>query len=201
MEGELQKVAQAVGKVPVGLIVCALLGLAEIVVVVVVVRVLRSRRAPPPEAPPDLTIDVASLPTVRAPVSGPRLHFLHVPVRLAVVVLAPAGRVREVPADQVSDVLDSIVPGLSQVVSTHSPMIRRWPGQMSIRGFANTFSMHAKLPGQGGRGTPWCSAAGVFKVAGQPMMAGLVMCADAPTNIGPMVVERETQWLDLLRIQ
>lgn len=200
MEEVLQKLGQNAGGVPV-VVLMGVLALMVVVPVFVLVKMLKARRRKPAEQAPDLRIDILSLPSLPPPLTGPSLRILHVPVRLAVVVLAPVGRIRELPPpDQVAEVIDAIVPGLSRIVSAHCPLIRFWPAQVSIRGFALAFFMHAKLPGDGGKGTPWCSAAGVFKVAGQPMMAGLVMYSQSPTTLGQTIVEREAQWLDLLRI-
>jgi hypothetical protein len=202
MQDQLQKVAQSASGIPMGQIITGVVILVVIAVAVVVIKRLTARKVEAPEPPPNLKMDVASLPRVRPPMGGPTLHCVHVPVRLAVLVLAPAGRIRELPPrEQLSQVVENIVPGLSRVLSTHAPLVRYWPGQMAVRGFANTFFTNVKLPGDGGKGTPWCSVAGVFKVDGQPMMAGLVMTAETPANIGQIVVERETQWLDFLRVK
>jgi hypothetical protein len=161
----------------------------------------RRRRALPKQVP-DLAIDVMALPTVRPPEGGPALYYFNVPVRLAALVLAPAGRVRELPPlNQLNDIIDSIVPGLARVVAAHGTLIRRWPAQLSSKGFAHQFFTHARLPGQGGKGTPWSSAAGLFKIEGQPLMAGLILRAEAPTNLGQRIIEQEAQWLDILRIK
>lgn len=202
MQDELQKIVQSASGLPIGKIVAGLVILVAIVAVLAILKRLRARKAEPAEPPPDLRIDVASLPRSRPPLGGATLHCLHVPVRLAVLVLAPAGRIRQLPPrEQLAETVENLVPGLGRVLSTHAPLVRYWPGQMSVRGFTNTFFTNVRLPGDGGKGTPWCAAAGMFKVDGQPMMAGLVMTAETPINIGQTVVERETQWLDVLRVK
>lgn len=163
-------------------------------------RIVKRRRPKLSKDEPEQGIDVMALPTEGPPPVGPSLYYYNVPVRLAAIVLAPAGRVRDLPPlNQLNDVFDAIVPGLAMVVSTHRPLYRRWPAQLSSRGFAHKFFGHAKLPGQGGKGTPWCSAAGIFKIEGQPFMAGLVMRAETTTNLGQQTIEEEAQWLDILR--
>ena len=202
MQDQFQKMAQSASGVPIGTIVTLVVILVVIVAALMVLKRLLARKAPAPERPPDLRIDVTSLPRMRPPTGGATLHCVHVPVRLAVLVLAPAGRIRELPPrEQLAEVVDNIVPGLGRVLSTHAPLVRYWPGQVAVRGFANTFFTNVRLPGDGGKGTPWCSAAGAFKVGGQAMMAGLAMNAETPANIGQIVVERETQWLDFLRVK
>jgi hypothetical protein len=198
---QVDKLKDAVRNVPADLLKWAIIAVVVLVIVYVVLKSLKKRRKPAADAP-DLGIDVSSLSAAAPPAAGPSLYCYNVPVRLAAVVLAPAGRVHELPpAQQLADVVNAIVPGLAQVVEFHKPLVRRWPAQLSIRGFANVFASQAKLPGDGGKGTPWCSAAGVVRFDKKPVMVGLVMRAAAPNNLGQAVVEEETQWLSILRTQ
>jgi hypothetical protein len=128
------------------------------------------------------------------------LYVYNVPVRLTALVLAPVGRARELPPPTHLDALaDALVPGLAKVISAHKPVLRRWPAQVSSRGFAHTFFSQAKLPGDAGKGTPWCVAAGVIKFGKTPIMAGLIMRAAAATNFSHPIIEQEAQWLDVLK--
>ena len=68
-------------------------------------------------------------------------------------------------------------------------------------GFRPSVLRNAKLPGDGGKGSPWSSVAGVFKVKGQPVMAGLVLRAAEPNSLGQTIVEEEHQWLGCLRVR
>lgn len=194
--------SHALGAFPVELAKWALGAVLAVIVLYALWWVLRRPRRVLPKQVPDLAIDVMALPTVGPPPEGPNLYYYNVPVRLAALVLAPAGRVRELPPlNQLNDVIDAIVPGLAQVVLAHRTLVRRWPSQLSSKGFAHQFFSHARLPGQGGKGTPWSSAAGLFKIEGQPLMAGMVFRAEAPTNLGQRIIEQEAQWLDILRIK
>jgi hypothetical protein len=56
------------------------------------------------------------------------------------------------------------------------------------------------LPGDGGKGTPWSSAAGMFKLHGQPVMAGLVLRAARPNSFGQVILDGEEKWLGCFRI-
>jgi len=199
---KLDQLEEALGPSADVLIRYGLIALVAIVTLYVVVKLLRRRRRRLPEAEPDLTIDLATLPAIGPPPGGPRLSYYNVPVRLAAVVLAPAGRVRHLPpVGQLHELLESIVPGLAAAVAAHKPTIRRWPAQLSVRGFVQQFFIHARLPGQGGKGTPWCSVAGTFKMEGQALVVGMVFRADAATNLGQRAVEQQAQWLDVLRIK
>jgi hypothetical protein len=184
-----------------GLLKYAIIATIVLAIVYFVLRILRKPK-PAPAAPPDTGIDVKGLLDQGPPPAGPMLYFYNVPVRLAALVLAPAGRARQLPpVNQLDAVADALLPGLSQVIAAHRPVVRRWPAQISSRGFALAFFNQAKLPGEGGKGTPWCAAAGAFKLGKTPIMAGLVMRSAAPTNLGHVIVEQEAQWLDALRVK
>jgi hypothetical protein len=43
--------------------------------------------------------------------------------------------------------------------------------------------------------------AGVFKLHGHPILAGLVLRAKGPNSLGQVIVEHETQWLGCLRVK
>jgi hypothetical protein len=175
---------------------------AAVLVALWIVRELFRRRKPAAPLPGNLKIDVATLPETGPPMIPPILEFYNVPVRLAAIVLAPAGRVRELPpADQLGPLLDAIVPGLDKVVRLHRPMVRRWPSQLSVRGFAHVFFSNVRLPGDAGKDTPWSSVAGVFKHENQPVMAGLVLRAAKPNSLVQTIVESEDQWLGCLQIK
>jgi hypothetical protein len=193
---------EATGGIPLELLYWAIPALAAAVVLYVAWKVLSRRRRQPPPEMPDLTLDIATLGEAGPPAGSPMLEYYHLPVRLAAVVLAPAGRMGQVPEpERVGETLDALVPGLSHVFHRHQPPVRFWPAQMSPRGFAHAFFGYARLPGDGGKGTHWCSLAGVFKVQGQPVMAGFIFRTAAPTNLGQGIIEQETKWLDVLRLR
>ena len=206
MEDGQEKATELVEQLQ-GLPTAELVKYAVIAVVVLVVlfilwKLLTRRKREPVRQVPDLAIDVLALGTEGPPAGGPVLEFYNVPARLAAVVLAPAGRVRQLPPlNQLDAVYEAIVPGMARVVATHRPLLRRWPAQLSPRGFAHTFFTHARLPGEGGKGTPWCSAAGLVKIEGQPVMAGLVMRTESPSSHSQETIESEEQWLRILQIK
>jgi hypothetical protein len=170
--------------------------------VLLFVGLLRRRRRVwgPPE--PDLFVDIGQLAAAGPPADGPRIEFYGTPVRLAVVVIAPAGRQGELPPPGVMPtLLDRLVPGLPAVVAHHQPLICRWPAQLSTQGFAQSFFNHLVLPGDRGKGTPWCSIAGRLQVGDRMFLVGLVCCASQPNALSQFVVQHEGQWLDILRIR
>jgi hypothetical protein len=163
---------------------------------------LRFRRRPGPgPAEPGLAIDVAELPADGPPAEGVVLECYGVPVRLAVLVLAPLGRAEFPQQGELLRLIDDLVPGLSQVFATHSTLVRRWPPQLSPRGFGVFFASQIKLPGNRGKGTSWCSVAGKAEGVDGPLMVGMVLRAGRPNSLGQFSVERPSQWLDILRVR
>jgi hypothetical protein len=173
-----------------------------IVVLLLAMQLFRRRRRAAETLQPELKVEVAALPDAGPPAGPPTLEFYNLPVRLAAVVLAPVGLGRQLPSDDLlSGMLDAVVPGLDSVAALHRPLVRRWPNQLSARGFAHLFFKHARLPGVGGKGTPWSSAAGIVKFGTQPIMVGLVLRAAGPNSLGQTIIEAEHQWLGCLRVR
>jgi len=173
------------------------------VVLYVVFKVFKGRKKPvAAKGAPGLKIDVMSLGSGGPPQEGPTLELLNTPVRLAAVVLAPAGRVRELPSpEQLPEVYEAVTPGLDAVVQSHDPVIRRWPPQMSASGFAHMFFQHVRLPGEAGKGTPWSSIGGLAKIEGQPVMVGLVLRTASPSSHAQYIIDSEDKWLGMLRVK
>ncbi len=165
-------------------------------------KVLELRKRRPAIVEPELTIDISTLDCQGPPAEGPVLEFYNIPVRLAVLVLAPAGRGHDLPpAEEIPALVDTVLPGLSQIVHVHGPLYRRWPAQLSWRGFSHTFFTHVRLPGDDGRGTPWASVAGIAKTSTGSVMAGLVLRSEQDTGFGHEIIEREGGWLRVLQIR
>lgn len=159
-----------------------------------------TRRGPPPQ--PDLVIDIAALGNHGPPAGTPQLVCYGIPVRLAALVIAPAGRQGDLPpADLLPALIERMVPGIAAVIAVHQPVIRRWPAQLSIQGFVHAFFNNVALPGSRGKGTPWCSAAGRLQIGAKAFCVGMVFIADAPNGLGQFAIQHEGQWLDVLRIR
>ena len=100
------------------------------------------------------SIDVAALPRRRLR-GGPRLEFYNLPVRLAVIVLAPAGRWANFRRwNEIHDVLDAIVPGLADVAVAHQSIVYRWPPQFSSAASPTHFSARSPCPATAARARP-----------------------------------------------
>ena len=167
-----------------------------LIVVAIARKLLKRSRAARSRIEPALTVDVDRLNAEPPPKSGPGLTFYNLPVRLVAIVLAPAGRAGKVPdAGGMPALLDAIVPGLADVVAAHDPVRLRWPEQLSGSGFAHSFFVHAKLPGDAGKGTPLSSAAGMAKTHLGSVMVAMVLRADRPNSYGQQILESEGDWL------
>ncbi|GAB6166382.1 hypothetical protein JCM19992_23820 [Thermostilla marina] len=176
---------------------------APLPILYVLLRMWRRRRKKPAVLPVDLSVDVTSLP-IQPPVPGqmPQLEFAGLPVRLGVVVLAPSGRANPLPPrDQFDALFEAVVPGLAEVVARDRPAVYTWPEQLSSEGFARSFFANVPLPGDRGRGTPWCSVAGMARWGDRPFLVGLVMMASRPNSFVPEIVEHEGDWYRLLRVR
>ncbi len=182
-----------------GLIRLAALAIAVIVLLAAVVvgrGLWRRRTGARNRIEPELSIDVRQLSTLPPPKSGPGLTFYNLPVRLVAIVLAPAGRAGVLPdADGMPALLDAIVPGLAEVVAAHKPVRLRWPEQLSGSGFAHAFFIHARLPGDAGKGSPLSSAAGIAKTHLGSVMVAMIVRAERPNSYGQQILETEGDWL------
>lgn len=182
----------------------ALIGLGAVTLLAIVLAVpwwlRRSKRVDLSAAAP-LKVNVSAMPAEGPPESGPGLRIYNVPVRCAMLVLAPVGRGATQPtAEAVGEIVDQIVPGLASVAEAHRAAIKVWPAQLSSQGFLHQFSVNVGLPGDGGKGTPWSSVCGRFEAQGVPYLAGLLLCASRANSLGQFLVERESQWPDMLRV-
>lgn len=179
------------------LLVCCLVAM-----LFVFLRIFRKRPVAQPDRREELAIDVSALSASPPPKEGPQLEFYGTPVRLAVMVLAPVGRGGEIPAPaELSATLENLLPGMREIVALHQPQVMLWPNQLSSHGFLQAFFNLAALPGDRGKGTPWCSVAGKFEGGGQQYLAGLICCAAGPNSLGEMTVDKPGQWLSILRVR
>jgi len=150
---------------------------------------------------PPTAIDIPALDSVGPPRGNPRIEIYGTPARVAIFVLAPVGRDGSLPPRQfLPRLVDDLVPGLMAVLERHQPIFRRWPEQLSNQGFIHSFFNHMPLPGDKGKGTPWCSITGRFESEGQTYLAGLVCCCDKPNGLSEFIIEHAGQWLDIVRV-
>jgi hypothetical protein len=173
-----------------------------LLVAVLVLLVLRRRKVAPKDEPSPLKIDLASLGAHDPPKGTLILECHGVPVRLAALILAPVGRTASLPPpEKLPELVERIVPGLSEVVVRDKPRVCRWPPQLSPRGFVHLVFANAQLPGDRGRGTPWCTVAGKFQLASVQFLAALVLRSAEPTPWGEIIIEEPGHWGEALRVR
>ena len=162
---------------------------------------LRKSPAKEAAAPPDLRVDVKRLGLEGPPRQGPQLEFYGVPVRLAAVILAPAGRIAQLPTPEtLTACLNNLLPGLGELAAQQQAIIKLWPSQLSTAGFISSFYYNVELP-DGGKGTPWSTAAGRFDDGSQQLLAGVLCAAAKPNSYGQVEVKHLGQWMDVLRVK
>jgi hypothetical protein len=144
--------------------------------------------------------NLAACPLPTTPQGNLVLSVLHLPVRVRLVVVAPAGRDAEIDAVHAEKLLDRLVPGLGKVIERDRPWIRVWPAQLSHQGFMVTFHRCTPIPEGEDRPTRWILLAGRTLLGKQSFLLGLGLWADEANTIGRKNMEPH-QWLDLLRLR
>jgi len=129
-----------------------------------------------------------------------RLLVEGVPVRLRLVVVAPAGTESDFDQDKIDKLLDRIVPGLGTIFLGDKPRVRIWPTQLSAEGFATHFHRNTILPKGEEQVSKWVVVAGRAKVPDCHVMLGLGLEAIKPTPLGRRTVEAH-EWPSVLRVR
>lgn len=125
-----------------------------------------------------------------------------VPVRIALVIVAPLGREQTAPAaSELAHAAEHVMPGLGGVIARDRPEVRSWDAQLSAQGFVHSVFRHVRLPGDRGRATPWCLVAGRAQGPERPFLLGMALCAAGANALGQITVESEEKWHDVLRIR
>jgi hypothetical protein len=175
---------------------------AALAVLLILWRLLRRKKRTSATRMLPLAIDVTQLALPGTPPGDVQVEVYNIPMRLVLVVLAPAGREGKIPPDEaLGEVIDGIAPNLTLAKNLHLPLVRRWPPQLSSQGFTQVFFTNVPLPGDGGKNTPWCSLAGRVETPGGPVLVGLVLVAAKPNSLGQIAVSQTGQWLDILRVK
>lgn len=175
---------------------------AGVVVLLVLWRLLRRKKKTAAKLPSPLAVDVESLAKPGPPPNDVQIAVYNIPMRLVLVVLAPAGREGKIPPDEMLEgVIDGIAPNLMHAKNLHLPLIRRWPPQLSSQGFTQVFFTNVPLPGDAGKGTPWCSLAGRVETPAGAVLVGLVLVAEKPNSLGQIAIGQASQWLDIVRVR
>ena len=140
-------------------------------------------------------------PNAPAVKGGKRLVLDGIDVRVRLVVFAPVGKEkRPIDIEEVPELLDDLLRGLSGFLGTDKPRIRVWPPQMSVNGWPPTFFRLVESPDEDDRKSNWIRVAGTIKIAGKPYLLGIAFYADESTKVGTLILE-PTEWVKHLQIE
>lgn len=164
------------------------------------VRRIFRRRPRAGDAETELDEDLSRFPPPPGPPGEHQLMVYHIPARLRLVVMAPAGSERYFPESNARKLLDQLIPGLREVAAVDRPRYRVWPPQLSQQGFVMSFHRHMTRPEPDDGPSQWILVAGKAQVGRQALLVGLVLWTPEPTTIGRLGLEPH-QWLDVLRLK
>jgi hypothetical protein len=148
----------------------------------------------------DLRENLYECPLPVRPVGEQALSVYHLPARLRLVIVAPAGTDADIDATAVEKLLDRLIPGLGAVAENDRPRIRVWPPQLSHQGFIAAFHRCTPKPEGDDEPSRWVMLAGRAQAGRQPVLLGLGLWTDEPCTIGRVNLEPQ-QWLDVLRLR
>src|SRR5262249_28339931 len=160
---------------------------------------LFGRRQEVPDRGRDLTEDLSEFPPPKG-TGGRGLTVYHLPARLRLVIVAPAGKDADVDATHVERLLDQGLPGLGALAgpvrpgrgalaARDGPRIRVWPPQLSHQGFGASFHGHTPRPEPEGEPSRWVLAAGRAQAGRQSLLLGLGLWTDEPNTLGRLNLE------------
>ena len=180
-----------------------LVGVALLVFIVLVFltrRVVKLFRKPKEISlvDPLRVVDLSAEPLGKNERADLKVHNL--PARLGVVVLAPLGRLDLPDDEEIPNILDGLVPGLGKFVADDTPIVRTWPNQVSVGGFANNLALHMQVGGKDLTETPWCLVAGKTKRPDGLLMVTLALAAEASNRLGVVRLDDESQWMQAIQV-
>jgi hypothetical protein len=180
-----------------------LVGVALLVFIVLVFltrRVVKLFRKPKDISlvDPLRVVDLSAEPLGKNERTDLKVHNL--PARLGVVVLAPLGRLDLPDDEEIPNILDGLVPGLGKFVADDTPIVRSWPNQVSVGGFANNLALHMQVGGKDLTETPWCLVAGKTKRPDGLLLVTLALAAEASNRLGVVRLDDESQWMQAIQV-
>jgi hypothetical protein len=147
----------------------------------------------------DLTEDLSTYPDLKTSSGDRQLRAEGTPVRLRLVVLAPAGN-SEIDAEELPTILEEIVSGLGDIFKHDKPRVKIWPRQVSYQGFATFFHSHTPTGGGETKQTRWVTIAGRVRVGAKQYMLGVALQSIKPSTIGRRTVDSH-EWANVLRVR
>jgi hypothetical protein len=181
-------------------VVLGVAGLIILLILWMLFKALFGRRKPAPAKSPNLDEELGTYPALPPSTGDRQLRAEGVPVRLRLVVIAPAGNDAEVNADQVQAMLERVLPGLGDFCRSDKARIKIWPRQLSYEGFAKHFQRNMITPEAEGEPSRWILLGGRAKLGKQQIMLGLGLQAVKPTTVGRRTVDAH-EWPTVLRVR
>jgi hypothetical protein len=175
-------------------------GLIAVLLVWAILSKLLSGKKEEEEPEDDLEEDLEEIPPAPPGTGDRKLTIEGVPVRLRLVILAPAGTESKLNATSAAKVLDRVVTGLGDIVDQDEPQVRIWPMQYSYEGFANVFHRNTPIPEGEDEPSRWVLVAGRAKIGERQILIGLGLQAIKPTTVGRKTLKSH-QWNETLRIK
>ena len=75
-----------------------------------------------------------------------------------------------------------------EFVAEDTPIVRTWPNQVSVGGFANNLALHMQVGGHDLTETPWCLVAGKTKQPDGLLLVTLALAAESPNRLGVILL-------------
>jgi hypothetical protein len=148
----------------------------------------------------NLEQDLSEYPELTRSSGDRQLRAEGVPVRMRLVVVAPAGTASDVDLDELDELLDQIVPGLGEIYAHDKPRVVEWPTQVSYKGFGNHFHRNMLTGAAEGEQTRWVLIAGRVKVGKKQIMLGLALQSIKPNTIARRTIDSH-EWASILRVR
>jgi hypothetical protein len=172
------------------------IGAVVVVLIVIVLLMRRGKREVDPEQ--GLSENLAGFPPAPGKPSRRRLVVHGQPMRLRLIVIAPMGK-KPLSPDEAQALVGSMMRGMDEIVKADKPRVRVWPTQYSNIGFAQTFFRRVLRPEPRGRMSQWVRVAGPAKSGATPILLGLALLADEPTDVDELSLDGN-EWLDVIQV-
>ncbi len=171
-----------------------------LLLLIAVLRFLFGGRAKKEVKQKNLEEKLTEYPELKRASGDRQLRAEGVPVRLRLIVVAPAGTASEIDVDELPDLLDQIVLGLGEIYKNDKPRVQVWPTQISYQGFGTHFHRNMLTGAEEGEMTRWVLVAGRVKVGKKQIMLGVALQSIKPNTLGRRTVDSH-EWASILRVR
>ncbi|MSU76844.1 MAG: hypothetical protein EXS16_01990 [Gemmataceae bacterium] len=148
---------------------------------------------------PNLDEDLTEYPDLKKTSGDRQLRAEGTPVRLRLVVIAPAGA-SEAEVDELPELFEKLLTGLGEIFEYDKPRVKVWPKQTSYKGFASFFHARMQTGGDEGEQTRWVLIAGRVQIDKRQFMLGLALQSIKPNSVGRRTIDAH-EWINVLRVR